>query len=46
LPTNEYFYCTFGTLSTTLGDRMVMVRAEYRSVPSKRFSRILAYNWT
>jgi hypothetical protein len=46
MPTNEYWYFTFGTMSTTLTDRMIILRIEYRSTPTKRFSRILAYNWT
>ena len=45
LPTNEYFYCTFGLFSTTPGDRTIVVRVEYRSAAAQELTRALAYNW-
>jgi hypothetical protein len=45
-PSNEYWYCTFGTFSTTPVDRTAILRVEYRATPPKVLARVLAYNWT
>jgi hypothetical protein len=44
-PTNEYWYCTFGTFSTIPGDRMIVLWVTLRTA-IKGVQRVLAYNWT